>query len=62
MFGIPEAFFCKTELFVSIAAVKHQILHYSVRYWEWFKYAPAHCKRDDFAGLGKTAKTRSLPF
>lgn len=59
----PKAIFSKTELFVSIAAAKYQILHYSVkRYWELFKYASAHCKRDDFAGLEKMAETRSLPF
>lgn len=63
MFGTAEAIFHKSELFVSIAAVKHQILHYSVkRYWKLFKYAPAHCKRVGFAGLGKMTKTKSLPF
>lgn len=63
VFGTLRLFFCKTDLFASIAAVKYQILHYSVkRYWELFEYAPAHCKRDDFAGLEKMAETRSLPF
>ena len=30
IFGTPEAIFHKTELFISIAALKHQIVHYRV--------------------------------
>lgn len=30
VFGTPEAVFCKTELFISIVALKHKILHFRV--------------------------------
>lgn len=32
------------------------------KYRKLFKYAPVHCKRVGFAGLGKMTKTKSLPF